>query len=73
MVLEKLAYLSLFGKPLIFYLGIVSLTSLLATVLLAVLIRRNKLSLSFKWHIRMAWVTVGVSLLHGLLALSVYL
>lgn len=73
-MLANIAYLSIFGKPLIFYLGILTFLSFLFTAFIAVLnVRFKNQKIPFKWHRRMAAVSFILAFIHGLLAISVYL
>ncbi|ADN02430.1 hypothetical protein [Spirochaeta thermophila] len=67
----SIAYYPILGKPLIFWLGVVSILSLIITVGFAYAARRRKIPLT--WHMRMGKLTLLLALLHGLLALGAYL
>ncbi len=72
--LQNVAYLDLFGRPLIFYLGILTYVLLLVTVTLQILrlrvkrLRRIPRSL----HHALGLATLGIATFHGLFSLSVY-
>jgi len=72
--LQGIAYTDILGRPLIFYLGIITYAFLLATVLLQVLrlrVRRMR-RLPRGIHHFLAFLTLGLATLHGLLSISVY-
>lgn len=73
LLFTKIAYYSILGKPLIFYLGILTLSSLIFTVSIVPLNRRKFWKIPFKYHPLMAKITVTLALIHGLLALLTYL
>jgi hypothetical protein len=55
------------------YLGIITLLSFLFTASISVLNKRGIRYVDFKWHSRMAKFSIGLALLHGLLAVLAYL
>lgn len=72
-VLQDIAYTSIYGYPLIFYLGILAYLFLAATGLIPLLkwtrFRRRRMS----FHRTLALSTLVLVTAHGLLALSIYL
>jgi cytochrome b561 len=70
--LQDIAYTSIIGFPVIGYLGIISYLLLLATALVMVLTRRKIVKIKPKVHFRLAYTTIIIASLHGLLAISVY-
>ena len=72
-MLENITYFLIFGKPLIFYLGIITLSSFLLTASVAVLNRRGITVIPFKWHPRLAALSITLGIVHGTLGLLVYL
>jgi len=72
MVLNKISYLPIFGKPLIMYAGIIVLLSFLFTTLIAVMNKKGNSKIPFKWHPIMARITIAFALIHGLLAVMSY-
>ncbi|MDD5652353.1 MAG: hypothetical protein PHX98_03075 [Candidatus Moranbacteria bacterium] len=71
-MLAKIAYFLILGKPLVFYLGIFTLASLLSTAAIGFLNMKGIHKIPLKWHFRMAGITVASALLHGVLAISAY-
>ncbi len=67
-MLTKIAYYQILGISLITYLGILALLLFAATVLVAT---RNKKGgrLLFKWHHRLATISIIVAFTHGILGL----
>lgn len=66
------AYYLILGKPLVFYLGILTYLSFLSTALLGYFFSIGKPLLPFKWHPRIAILALTLGLIHGLLAVSIY-
>ncbi len=72
LALQQVAYYSILGKPVVMYFGIITLLSLLFTASISIMNLRGITYIPFKWHPRMAKITIALALLHGLLALSAY-
>ena len=73
--LQDIAYTTILGYPLIFYLGILTYVFLLATLLAPVLnarVRRIR-RISVRVHRRLGYITLALGTLHGLLTISAYL
>jgi uncharacterized membrane protein len=71
--LQDIAYTSVLGFPVIGYLGIIGYLLMVATAMVMVLTRRKVVKIKPKVHFRLAYATVAVATVHGLLALSIYL
>lgn len=69
----NIAYYLIFGKPLILYIGILTLTSFLITASIAILNKKGIHKIPFKWHSRMAAVSIALALVHGTLGLLAYI
>lgn len=72
-MLESITYYLIFGKPLIMYLGILTLSSFLFTASIAILNRRGITIIPFKWHPRMAAISIMLAVTHGSLGVLAYL
>jgi hypothetical protein len=57
------------GIPVIIYLGIITVLCLLFTATISILNKRRIRVIHMKWHSRMAYVTIGSGLVHGMLAM----
>lgn len=66
------AYSPILGKPLVFYLGILTYLSFLFTAVLGYSFFKGRPILPFKWHPRIAITSLILGLIHGLLAASIY-
>jgi hypothetical protein len=71
-MLKGIAYYLIFGKPLIMYLGITTLLCFLFTATIAILNKKGINFIPFKWHPRMAIISLSMALIHGTLAISIY-
>lgn len=72
-MLEYITYYQIFGKPLIMYLGLLTLSSFLFTASIAVLnIKFGINKIPFKWHPRMAAISITLALIHGTLGILLY-
>lgn len=72
-MLQEFSYYLIFGLPLILYLGVVVILLLFFTALIAFLRRKGKTKISVQWHYRLAYVTLVLASIHGVLGLLAYL
>jgi hypothetical protein len=70
---ENITYYPIFNIPFIVYLGIITILFFLITAIIAVLKRRGKLKITIKWHYRLAYISLILGFIHGILALFVYI
>jgi len=71
-MLSSLAYYPIMGKPLILYLGIITLLSFIITAIIGLMIYKGR-KIPFKIHPTMAGLSLILGITHGTLALSIYL
>lgn len=71
-MLNNITYYLIFGKPLIMYLGIVTLLSLMVTAYIGYSNFKGKSKIPFAWHPRIAAITILIALVHGTLGLLAY-
>lgn len=71
-MLREITFFLILGKPLIMYLGIVTLSSFLITATIGYLSHRGNQTVSFKWHPRMAFISISLAVIHGLLGILAY-
>jgi hypothetical protein len=71
-MLSEIAYFQIFGKPLVLYLGIITLLSFITTASIGLMIFRG-VRIPFKFHPAMAGISLTLGIIHGILALSIYL
>ncbi|MDD5552235.1 MAG: hypothetical protein PHI88_03715 [Candidatus Pacebacteria bacterium] len=70
-MVRDIALKLIFGKPLVLYFGIKTLFVFLITAIIGTLARKGKVSI--KWHIGFVILSFAVAILHGILALSIFL
>lgn len=71
-MLNNVTYYLIFGKPLIMYLGILTLLSFLFTASIAITNKRGINIIPFKWHPRMAIFSISIAMIHGILGILAY-
>jgi cytochrome b561 len=71
-MLQELTYYLIFGIPFIVYLGIITLVFFVVTALIASLKRRKKIKIDIKWHFRLAYVSITLAIIHGILGILAY-
>ena len=72
-MIHNLALTLIFGKPAVLYGGMITLLMLLLTATVGILNSKGISVIPFKWHPRLAAITIIVAIIHGLLGLSIYL
>ena len=70
-MVHNLAFTLIFGQPLVMYLGITTFLLLLFTATVGFLNFKGISVIPFKWHPRLALITIIVALIHGILGLSI--
>jgi len=71
-MLQNITYFLIFGKPLIMYLGIVTLLAFLITASIGVLIVKGIGRINFKWHKVMAVISIALAIIHATLGILLY-
>ena len=71
-MLENITYYPIFDIPFIVYLGIITILLFFLTALIAFLRRKGKIKISIKWHYYLAYISITLGLIHGILALLAY-
>ena len=71
-MLTNITYYLILGKPLIMYIGILTLLLLLSTATLGFMIFRGIGSVDIKWHHRMAVTTLCIEIIHATLGILAY-
>ena len=69
-MLHDLVYLPILGKPLIVYLGSLTLLSFLFTASIPLMNNRGIDRIPFRWHPRMARTSLVLAAIHGLLGIT---
>jgi hypothetical protein len=71
-MLQEISYFLIFGKPLIMYLGIVTLSAFLFTASIAILNKKGIHTIPFRWHPRCAMAAIGLAIIHGILGVLAF-
>jgi len=71
-MLTGISYFMIFGRPLIMYLGMVTLLMFLVTASIAILNMKGIVTLPFAWHPRLAVLSICLALIHGMLGILAY-
>jgi hypothetical protein len=71
-MLQNISYALFFGKPLIMYLGILTLAGFLLTASIAILNRRGIRVIPFRWHPRCALAAISLAVIHGALGVLAF-
>jgi len=72
-MLQEISFYLILGKPLIMYLGILTLTAFLVTALVAVANRHGIHTIPFVWHPRLAIFSIGCAVIHGILGVLLFI
>ena len=72
-MLVHIAYFTILGKPLIMYLGILTLFSFLFTASIPILNQKGIHKIPFAWHARFAKISFALAIIHAILGISAYL
>ncbi|HEX7586009.1 MAG TPA: hypothetical protein VF390_00005 [Patescibacteria group bacterium] len=71
-MVSSLAFYLFLGKPLIMYGGILTFLSLLFTAAISIMNKKGIFAIPFKWHPRMAVLTIIIGTIHAIFGLSIY-
>ena len=69
---QDITYHLIFGKPLIMYLGIITLLAILFTAAIPVMNKKGIRTVPFRWHPVCAGAAIILALVHGLLGVLAY-
>lgn len=72
MSISDLALMPVLGLPLVAVLGILLFLCICTTASIAALRKRQKIQIPFTWHYRFAGLSILLSVVHGILGLSIY-
>ncbi len=68
-MLSEIAYFPILGKPLVLYMGIITLLLFITTASIGLMIFRG-VRIPFKFHPTMAGIAIGFGIVHGILGVS---
>ncbi len=63
-MISSIGHMQFFGLPIALYFGIITFICMMVTVVTGVLVLRGLYHIPFRWHMRMAWVTIFFALVH---------
>ena len=69
---QDIAYFLILGKPLIMYLGILTLLFIVTTAAIAVMNKRGIQIVPFRWHPVCAGCALVLAFVHGILGVLAY-
>jgi hypothetical protein len=69
---QDISYALIFGKPVILYLGVLTLLAFIFTAAIAVLNSKGIRIIPFKWHPLCAAVAICLAFVHGALGIMAY-
>jgi hypothetical protein len=72
-MISQIAYYSVGGLPVVAYLGMVTLAMLISTAAVGFLNFGGNTRIPFRWHPRLAAITIALAFIHALFAVSIYL
>jgi uncharacterized membrane protein len=71
--MQDIAYTVIFGKPLIYYFGILTFSSIIITAIVGYLNYKGYRTVPLKWHIRLAILSLTFATIHALMGVFSYL
>ncbi|OIO08065.1 hypothetical protein CO115_02720 [Candidatus Falkowbacteria bacterium CG_4_9_14_3_um_filter_36_9] len=71
-MINNIAFTLILGKPLMMYMGILTLFLLLSTATVGALNLKGISIIPFKWHPRLAMATIIMAIIHAIFGLSIY-
>jgi hypothetical protein len=72
-MIREIAFTFFLGFPLIAYTGFLTLFLMLFTATVGYLSFRGYRTIPFKWHPRLAIITIGMAIIHMVMGLSILL
>lgn len=70
---QEITYFPIFGKPLILYLGVLTLLAILLTAAIAGMNKKGLRIIPFRYHPVCAGCAILLALVHGLLGILAYI
>ena len=71
-MLQEITYYPILGLPFIVYLGGITLFFFIVTASIALLKRKGKIHLNIVWHYRLAYISLFLAVIHGLLGILAF-
>jgi len=73
MAFTEITFMQILGKPLIFWIGISTISVIFVTAIIGYLIYKGKTKIQFKWHMRLVALSLILALIHGTLGALIYI
>jgi len=70
---EQFSYALVFGFPVIMYLGLITFASFVFTATVGLLNYKGILWIPFRWHPRLAAISIALGIFHGSLGILAYI
>ncbi len=71
--IQNIVYYDILGIPFIVHLGIITLFLFIVTAALPMITKRTKYNIAVKWHIRLAYVSIILGVIHGIFGFLIYI
>ncbi len=71
-MISQIAYYQVVGLPVVAHLGVATLLLLLLTTTVGLINFRGDTRIPFKWHPRLAGMTIVVAIIHAIFAISIH-
>lgn len=72
MIIYNIAYYQILDRPVIAHLGLLTLIGFIATAIIGYLNYHGNAIIPFKWHKRLAFTSVFLAIVHGLMGILIY-
>lgn len=69
---RDISYFLIFGKPVIMYVGIITLVSFLFTATIGFLNLKGIHKIPFSWHPKMAALSIILAVIHGIMGILIF-
>ncbi len=63
-MVPPIGHIVIFGLPIALYFGIITFICLITTATIGMLVLKGRYNIPFKWHMRMAIITIMFALIH---------
>ena len=71
-MIHNIALTLIFGKPTVMYGGLLTFLMILFTATVGLLNFKGITVIPFKWHPRLAIITIVIAIIHGIFGLSIW-
>jgi hypothetical protein len=71
-LITSISHIVIFGLPIALFFGVLTFICLFTTAILGVLVLKGVYHIPFKWHMRMAAVTIFFAVIHVILVIMQY-